>query len=447
MKYLSSIVYRLNTNHTDARSLTVYRNVIGSIVLKGAGVLVSFLTVSLTLKYISVKDFGIWMTITFLTNWFSLVDVSFGNGLRNSLVLFFGKNDFATARRYVSTLYFLSALCALALCVVFGLAHLALDWTVLLNIQSEKPELINLLITYTLVSFSLQLFLKPINSILLADQRAASVSWILLVVNALSLVLIYGASVGFTPSLLVMAHVFNLVPVIVFGGVSIYLFATSYHAIRPDWRWIDMKLVGELLNVSGQFFFLQLISVVVFTSGGLFISYFLGSDEVGPYSIANKYFSLLTFLYGIFITPYWSAFTDAHVKADTHWIRQTMHRLDRMGALTVLVAILMLALAQPVFDIWIGQKISIPFSLSAWLAVYGVSYVFLSNYNSFASGIGEISQLVKASVVGLLLYIPLLYLLFVTLQLGPSSVVIAGTLWNVFLLLVCQRIYRRYVTK
>ncbi|MGF7214100.1 O-antigen/teichoic acid export membrane protein [Spirosoma lacussanchae] len=432
-------------NRIDTRSLQVYRNIVESVILKGASVLIGFVTVTLTVRYIPVNDFGIWMTITFLTNWFSLVDVSFGNGLRNNLVLFFTTNDETSAREHISTLYFLSALCALGLCLLFGLAPGLVDWTTHLHITSDQPARINAIITYTLIGFSLQLALKPINSILLADQRTATVARIMLLINALIVGLIYLASVMSTPSLLVIAHITNIVPLLVFALTSVYFFRTQYARVRPSIRHIRFELTGKLLNISGQFFFLQLISVLVFTSGGLFISYFLGSADVAPFSIANKYFSVLTFLYGIVITPYWSAFTDACVKQDIGWIQNTMRRLNRLSLGVAALALLMFVVAQPVFAFWIGPKIPIPISLCGWLTAYVISFNFLSNYNYFVNGAGQLGPLVRASLIGAILYVPLNYLLFRYVQAGPASVVIAGTIWNCFLLIVCAGQYRRFI--
>ncbi|GAB4052653.1 oligosaccharide flippase family protein [Spirosoma litoris] len=429
--------------HIDARSLIVYRNIVESILLKGAGVVIGFLTVTLTVQYISVNDFGIWMTITYLTSWFSLVDVSFGNGLRNSLVLFFDTGDDDQAKKYVSTLYFLSGAFALVLCVAFGIIHFFLDWTTLLNIDSKQPALINTIITYTLLSFSIQLLLKPINSILLADQRASAVAWILLIVNVLIISLIYIASTVLDESLLIIAHIYNVVPVLVYGGISVYYFRTIYSRLEPSIAHIDFTLIPKLITVSGQFFFLQLISVIVFTSGGLFISYYLGSDSVAPYSIANKYFSVLPFIYGIFITPYWSAFTDAYVKHDTIWIKATIRRLNLICVAISGLAFLMLVVAQPAFSVWIGTKIQIPTALSVWLTAYVISFVFLSNYNYFVNGVGQIKPLVQASLAGIVLYFPLNYVLFRFTDAGAASVVIAGTIWNCCLLIVCMRQYRQ----
>lgn len=426
----------------NARSLNVYRNVFQSVFIKGLGILIGFLTIPLTLHYISVSDFGIWMTITFLTSWFSLVDVSFGNGLRNSLVLFFNTGDINTARRYVSTLYFLSGLLALALAVAFLAIGQVLNWTQLLNIRSDNPAQVNSIITYTLVSFSVQLLLKPIISILLADQKAALSSWILLVINVITVAIIFLGSNYLDKSLVTIAHIYNLVPIGVLTLVSVYLFVNSYAGIAPGLAHVDLSLSRELVTVGGQFFVLQLVSVLVFTSGGLFISYFLGSDQVGPYSIANKYFSVIMVLYGIIITPYWSAFTDAYVKRDKAWIENTLHQLNRISAGMTLLAGLMILAANTVFRLWIGPDIIVPTDLAIWLVVYVTSFIFLSNYNSFVNGTGRINRLVYASLFGAVLYLTAIIVLFRWVEAGPASIVIAGTAWNAGMLLVCLFEYK-----
>ncbi|AUD06181.1 lipopolysaccharide biosynthesis protein [Spirosoma pollinicola] len=426
----------------DARSLIIYRNVFQSVFVKGFGILIGFLTIPLTLTYISVSDFGIWMTITFLTSWFSLVDVSFGNGLRNSLVSFFTTGDTQTARRYVSTLYFLSGGLALLLAITFMAVGHYVSWTALLNIRSDNPEQVNGIITYTLVGFSVQLLLKPINSILLADQKAALVGWILLLINALIIGIIYFGAPYFDKSLLLIAHIYNLVPIVILGLVSLYFFARIYANIAPGFAHIDLSLSQELFSIGGQFFVLQLVSVLVFTSGGLFISYFLGSDSVAPYSIANKYFSVITVLYGIVITPYWSAFTDAYVKQDKAWIQHTMRQLNRISAGMALLAVLMLVAANTIFKIWIGSKVTVSFDLSVSLLLYVISFMFLSNYNSFINGTGKIRILVYASLLGVILYLLLTTVLFRWAEAGPASVAIAGTIWNLALLGICMREYK-----
>lgn len=442
---LKKFIADLRSGRIDTRTLVTYRNVIESVLVKGLGVLIGFVSVPLTIRYVSISEFGIWMTITSLASWFSLVDVSFGNGLRNSLVVFFNSGDQRTARHYVSTIYALSGVVALGLILLVIYINYHASWAAVLNIETDNPGQINTIITYTLVGFSIQLLLKPINAILLAAQRAAYVGWIMLIINALTLVCLYGAVQLASPSLLTMAHIYTLAPLLVFGLISVYLFSRTYADIAPRLADVRRALTRELFNTGGQFFVLQLISVLVFTSGGLFISYFLGSGSVGPYSIVSKYFGVVTMLYGIVITPYWSAFTDAYTRHDKPWIVRTMSQLNRISGLMVLLVIMMLLVARPVMRAWIGSEIAISMDMLVWMALYSVSFIFLSNYNSFVNGVGQIRRLVIFSLIGIGLYILLVTFLFRFMQAGPVSVVIASTAWNVALLFVCWADYRKLI--
>lgn len=442
---IKKFIADLRSGRIDTRTLVTYRNVIESVLVKGLGVLIGFVSVPLTIRYVSISEFGIWMTITSLASWFSLVDVSFGNGLRNSLVVFFNSGNQRIARQYVSTIYALSGVVALGLILLVIYINYHASWSAIFNIETDNPGQINTVISYTLVGFSIQLLLKPINAILLAAQRAAYVGWIMLIINTLTLVCLYGAVQLASPSLLTMAHIYTLAPLLVFGLISVYLFSRTYANIAPRLADVRRTLTRELFNTGGQFFVLQLISVLVFTSGGLFISYFLGSGSVGPYSIVSKYFGVVTMLYGIVITPYWSAFTDAYIRHDKPWIMRTMKQLNRISGLMVLLVLIMLLVARPVMRVWVGSEIAMSTDMLVWMALYSVSFIFLSNYNSFVNGVGKINRLVIVSLVGVGAYMAFVTFLFRYLQVGPVSVIIAGTMWNLTLLLVCRADYKKII--
>ncbi|TAE32275.1 MAG: hypothetical protein EAZ91_05250 [Cytophagales bacterium] len=442
---IAQFIANIRLGRIDARTLVTYRNVAESFLVKGLSVLIGFVAVPLTLRYIAMSEFGIWMTITSLASWFSLVDVSFGNGLRNSLVAYFGTGDNQTARQYVSTTYALSGVVALVLIALIVGVNCYTSWCAMFNIETANPAQLDAIITYTLIGFSVQLFLKPVNAILLANQRAAFVGWILLAINALTLICLYAAMQLTSSSLLTMAHIYTLAPLVVYGVISLYLFSRNYAVIAPRLRSVRRSLTREMFSKGGQFFVLQLISVLVFTAGGLFISYFVGSGQVGPYSIVNKYFGVVIMLYGIVITPYWSAFTDAYTKNDRAWIVRTMGQLNKVSALMVVLVLVMLLAARIVLPLWLRTELDVSTEMLVWTALYTVSYIYLSNYNSFVNGVGQIKGLVIISVVGVVAYIALVTFMFRYAQLGPVSVVLAGTAWNSTILFVCWRKYRKLV--
>lgn len=434
---LVKLMTDLRYGKLDVRTLVTYRNVAESIIVKGLSVLIGFVTVPLSIQYLSIAEFGIWMTITSLASWFSLVDVSFGNGLRNTLVSLFSTGEQRVARQYVSTMYALSGMVALGLILLILCMNTGASWSAMFHIETDYPTQIDTIITFTLIGFCVQILLKPINAVLLADQRAASVGWISLLINGLTLLFLYIAERTTTPSLLTMAQIFTIAPIIVLGIFSIYLFRGSYEGIAPNVDDVDQSLYRQLFSTGGQFFVLQLISILVFTAGGLFISYYMGSGSVGPYSVVSKYFGLTTMVYGIVITPYWSAFTDAYTRHDKPWIVRTMRQLNWVSAGMVMAVGLMLLVARPALRLWVGPGINVSTQMLIWTALYSVSFIYLSNYNSFVNGVGKIRKLVVVSVIGVVAYIGLIEVLFRYMQFGPVSVVMAGTAWNTTILFVC----------
>ena len=59
------------------------RNILLLILSQVSGVLVSLLLVPITLNYLGVKEYGVWITLTTIVSWFAFFDVGLGHGLRN----------------------------------------------------------------------------------------------------------------------------------------------------------------------------------------------------------------------------------------------------------------------------------------------------------------------------------------------------------------------------
>ncbi|RIV23419.1 hypothetical protein DYU11_10470 [Fibrisoma montanum] len=429
----------------NKRTLIVYRNIIASVFLKGAGVLISFIMVPLTISYVNVQNFGIWMTISSITLWFGIIDVGFGNGLRNQLVVNFAQNDFDVAKRSLSTLYFILILSAIFLSCLCGILTNFINWVELFHIDKSEQPIIQHVILIVLTSFSIQIALKPINSVLLADQRSSMTSWILLSGNLLALFCVFVAVRFTSGSLLTLAYIQSCTPVISLVIANVWLFSTKYKHIAPSLSAVRLRNSKSLFGTGGQFLFLQISSVLMFSSGNIVVSYFLGSDQVTVYTVANRYFGVIPLLYGIIITPYWSAFTDAYAKQDKVWIINTMRKLNQFTLLVLVSVVSLLFFANKAYGYWVGEKIYIPFLLSISFACYVVSYTALGNYNYFINGIGKIRVLLLASIFGLILYIPLNYIFIKYLNLGISGVVWVSTLWNLILILLCRTQYKKII--
>ena len=96
------------------------------------------------------------------------------------------------------------------------------------------------------------------------------------------------------------------------------------------------------MNLGFSFFVIQISAVVIFQLNYFLITYFFSPSEVAIYYIAFKYFSVITMFFSILVSPFWSAITDAYVRRDIKWIKETMHKLRLVFIGLTLIIIIML---------------------------------------------------------------------------------------------------------
>ena len=83
------------------------------------------------------------------------------------------------------------------------------------------------------------------------------------------------------------------------------------------------------------------------------------------YNVANRYFSLPQVFFAAITSPIWAAVTEAKTMNDYTWIRASLKKYTLILFLFIAGECLMLLLANPVYHIWMGDKISeIPFLIS-----------------------------------------------------------------------------------
>lgn len=156
---------------------------------------------------------------------------------------------------------------------------------------------------------------------------------------------------------------------------------------------------------------IQVAVLVLYMSSNLIISHLFGPQEVTPYNIAFKLFSAVSMGFTIIITPFWSAITDAYTKREYSWIEKTVRRICLIWLLLFAGTCVLLVLSPWVYCVWIGDKVEIPFALSALCALYAS----LINWNNIwaytINGTGKLFVSLILSVVQAIVYIPLAIIL------------------------------------
>lgn len=409
------------------RSVKIKRHILASFLIKGTSIIIGFLLVPITLEYVDKEQYGIWLTLSSVIAWFALFDVGLGHGLRNKLSAALAIDDVVTAKALVSSTYAIIAGIAATLLAVFLLLNPLINWSVVLNVAPGSIENLSLVALVTFSFFCTTFVLQLLHPIFLAHQSPSMVGLLNLMANFISLVIIILLTKLTAGSLLYLALAVGLSPVFVLSCASIYLYTTRYRAIAPSLKCVDKHYFYDLSSLGFKFFLIGITGLIIFSTDNLIIVQLFGPDEVPAYQVAFKYFGLITSVFTIVGVPFWSAYTEAHVKNDTTWILRTNKKLQIMWLGLLITSLVMLAVSPWFYRIWV-PGIDVGFTLSVMMCVYVLSLAWGNIFVMYINGVGKVRLQIITSIAGALLNIPLSYILAKSFDLGTAGIILASTI-------------------
>ena len=389
------------------RSIKAYKNIFSSFVLKILSIATNLLLVPITIHYINPTRYGIWLTLSSIIGWLSFFDIGFGNGLRNKFAEAVAKGNNKLARIYVSTTYAILLIIILFVLILFLFINPFLNWAKILNSPSAMADELSLIVLIVFTFFCIQFILQLVTTIIIADQQPAKVSFINFLGSILSLIIIYILTKITSGSLLYLGIAMSAAPVIILIGSSFWFYARNYKDFTPSLKFIKLTYAGDLFYLGFKFFIIQISVILLYQTSNMIIVQLFGPAEVTSYNVAYKYFGVVPMIFNIVLTPFWSAFTDAYTKNDLTWIRKVIKRLQFFWILMIFLTLLMLLISEPIYKIWIGDVVTIPFALSAILALYVLINCWCGIYSYFLNGVGKIKIQLYASLIGGVINVPL----------------------------------------
>ena len=408
------------------RSLIAKKNIILSFLIKGGGIMIGLILIPMTINYVSAVQYGIWLTISSIIGWLNFFDVGLGNGLRNKLTHSLARNEIENAKTYISTTYASLAVIALSVFVLFSIANQYISWTSLLNVKSENEYTLRLVMWVAVGCFCSQFVIQLINTVLTATHRAANASLISFLGQLSTLAAIYYCTLNIKGNLNILVTIVASVPVIILIISSYLLYNKKLKNFCPNYKSINFKYAKELLTTGSKFFYIQLGALVLFQTNYIIISQVLGPEQVSVFSICYKLFSVTIMIFTIIMTPLWSSFTDAYVKEDYRWLKNSIQKMRKLFIFFVLITAGILLLSPYIFKYWIGEQIKIPFSLSAIMAVYAIAYIWQMLHVFLLNGIGKIHLQLILITISALINIPLTIVL--GKKFGLEGIVSANTI-------------------
>jgi O-antigen/teichoic acid export membrane protein len=248
-------------------------------------------------------------------------------------------------------------------------------------------------------------------------------------------------------SLLMLGIALCLSPLIVLVAANLLLFKGIYRKYRPVVSRVRFAYAKDLFNLGLIFFIIQFAAIIQFQTANIIIARNFGTVDVTAYNIVYKYFGILNMIFTIFITPFWSASTEAYQKDDIQWIRNGIKKYNQVNMLLVVAGVLMLVFSGTVYRFWLRGKVDISFSLSLWGFLYFNVMMFGGKYVNFLNGISALRIQFISSIISPFLYIAIAILLIRYYHLGVYSLFVASILasFNGFILAPLQ--YNKIIVK
>ncbi|RPA68296.1 hypothetical protein EF405_11560 [Cyclobacteriaceae bacterium YHN15] len=408
------------------RSSLVFKNIVNSIGIKGIGILISLLLIPMSISYVGAAEYGVWLTVSSVIGWMNWFDFGLGNGLRNKVTAEYSMNNIENVKLYVSSTYGFLTIISLSFFFLFLIVHQFVDWKGFFNVPDHLSQTINNIVVIVLISFCAQFVLQLIYNLLTAvhlTYKANLIMTFALVISILGVGILYHFTEG---NLLLLVAVLAMAPVFSMLIFSLYYFRNDLSTLRPSFNKIDLKGAKSIMGLGSMFFLVQLGGLFLYQTSNIIIAKVLGLEEVSVYNVVHKYFMALYIVVTVILNPYWTGFTEAFALKDFVWMKKAMANLWKISAFFIGMNLIFLIISPYVFDIWIGDRLEIPFLLTVFLSVY---FLFFFWYNVHITIIYGVSKLKVQSIIiliGALLNVPLS--IFFGKIIGLNGVVLANTL-------------------
>lgn len=344
----------------DERYRLAMISILTNVLSRSLGMIVMILSVRLTVPYLGVERFGIWMTVSSFAGLLSFLDLGVGNALTNHVAKRAAEDNPSLLRQTISGgLTFLALVGAL---MGIGLWCVAayLPWSTFIKVT--QPELLiearSAAMCFALL-FGISIFTTGLQRIFAGLQKAY-VSHMVAALGSLT------AGIGIWLAATAHADISTLL-IVMLGSqsaVSFILFWILIHRKQLCFKNIvhSTKLeIPHLYHTGWLFFVLQIGTMVGWGADSLIISGTLGATQVAVYSITQRLFQFVSQPLALINAPLWSAYADAHARDEKIFISKTLRKsmlLTMMGS--ILVGLFILVFSSELIVLWTRSEITVP---------------------------------------------------------------------------------------
>jgi O-antigen/teichoic acid export membrane protein len=234
-------------------------------------------------------------------------------------------------------------------------------------------------------------------------------------------------------------------PNLVALAAALWLFRRARPDVAPHWALADPRAVRGLLVLGVVFSVNSAAAAIGYETNAIVLSHVVGVDEVGIYNISARLSTVALLVFQSLLLPLWPLFGAGLAGEDYAGTRTRLrHAVLFSVAAGTITAVVFVAAARPVVELWVGPAYVPSLGLLVALAVWSVVQFAGYPYALLLSGAGAKRFLVVTAVAMAATNLPLSIVL-------AHGVGVAGPVWGscvatVLIVLVPSIVYvRRYV--
>jgi len=357
------------------RHVRIVRGIFSGIAGRGVAMVVGFISVPLTLRYLGAERYGAWVTISTAMAWVALADLGLSNSLTNAVSEGYAHDRRDLAQGYVAAAFWsLAGVAAFLALLFFSLWH-AVPWDTVFNVRTAtaRAEVAPAVGTaFAIFALSLPLSLIPkiygaYQEVTVANSWAAAGN----ILGLAALIAVTQLRGGLVSLVIAISGAVLLVNVI--SAIWIFGWSKPWLAPRPDRvTWTALK---RLTGLGGMFFVIQIAALFLFQTDNLIIAHYLGAAAVTPYSVTWRLFTY-TMIFQMLAAPsYWPAYAEAFSRGDRAWVRRSFRVNFRVTvASTLLLALPLVVFGKWIIEKWAGPAAAPPSGLLIWMGIWSVIY-------------------------------------------------------------------------
>jgi len=325
---------------------------------KVISVATQLISVPLTLHYLGVERYGLWIVLSTVVAMQACADLGIGSGVLNQIAAAYGREDRKAVRSIASS--GLVALMALALLLwgTFMAVRTHVDWPALFQLATPeaKRDVMPTLLVFASV-FALSIPANLVYRVQTGTQQGFHASLWQCGGNALMLpaiLLVLWLDAG----LPALVGVFVGMPVLANLVNALVFFGWQHRDLCPSLRLISLESIGKALRQGAAFVTVQTGNIIITICVPMIITRVLGTAHVPEYAVPERLLALVVMLTSMYVQPLWPAYREALERGDGAWVARSYRRnLLQVAGLggAVLAG---LGLAMPlILHFWVGDRV------------------------------------------------------------------------------------------